>query len=284
LQVSRLGAGLALRPGLEQSLAQVLELLVLWMQRLKIDIGLGRIGDLGQYDLRIVEGRPHVDILELVGIGPAATRVTRVFQDREIKLDLTQSLLIHRIRKIAGRRQIESGARKPPIIGLSDFIDGGLRLAREAHIRHPHWLTASVVEGFKRCEILGGGVRPERGIGKLGADGSDHRRGRGRDGNGLNRGGGRLARGRLTGIVGRSGRRRGRIGGSQCGGIRACGLLVDGGGAAGVRVVGLCCGGRALRENRRADHSPEQENRSSRGKGGYQRPSTHLLNSRIPNP
>ena len=39
LQVARFDAGLAFRPGLEQSLAQALELLMLWMQGLEIDKG-----------------------------------------------------------------------------------------------------------------------------------------------------------------------------------------------------------------------------------------------------
>jgi hypothetical protein len=59
---------------------EALELLMLGMQRLEINIGLRRIA-ISIRTVWVAEGGRHIDILELVGIGPAAARVTGVFQD-----------------------------------------------------------------------------------------------------------------------------------------------------------------------------------------------------------
>ena len=49
--------------GLHQRLAQILELLMLRMQRLEIGVGCRQDGDLGEHDLRVADGRLLVEDL-----------------------------------------------------------------------------------------------------------------------------------------------------------------------------------------------------------------------------
>ena len=105
---------------------QALELHMLGMQPLQVDAGFGCIGDLGQHRLRIAQARRHaVELAELDRNGPAAAGVARIFQNSEIKLDLVQGLVIDRVGKVAGRRQLEVRTRKPPVVGAQHLVDGG---------------------------------------------------------------------------------------------------------------------------------------------------------------
>ena len=95
---------------LHQRLPQVLELLMLRMQRLEIGVGVGQNGDLGEHDLRVAYGRLQVeDLAEACRIRAAAAGVARIFQDGELKLDLGDSLLVGAVRQCAGRRKLEGG-------------------------------------------------------------------------------------------------------------------------------------------------------------------------------
>ena len=216
---------------------------MLGMQPLQVDAGFGCIGDLGQHRLRIAQARRHaVELAELDRNGPAAAGVARIFQNSEIELDLVQGLVVDRVGKVAGRRQLEVRTRKPPIVGAQHLVDGGLRLAREAHVGHPDRIAARGIEGGERREVLRVCIPGKRRVLQLGADArNDWRRFRRRRG----------------GV----GRRRGLRFGRGLGGIVRGWGCVGGIGAARVRV-GLG-GGVVLRVSRRKRQTAAQKDETS---------------------
>ena len=99
---------------LEQRLAQALELLMLRMQRAEIGVRLLRRRDLGQDLLRIAQRRRLIEqIAELGRIEAPAAGETRIFQEREVELDLGGGLRVGILGQLPCAGSSKAAAAKP---------------------------------------------------------------------------------------------------------------------------------------------------------------------------
>ena len=177
----------AFGPSLQQGLAQALELHVFGMQRAEIGFGRGCRADVVQHGLGIAKVGLLVDQdADPARRQAAAAGKARIFENGEVELDLVRGLRLGARRKIRRRGQIEGVCRQPPIVGVLDLGDDGLRPRREAHAGNPERRAgARGIERLQRGEVVRRRTFADCGIIEPCADGYHDGVGRGNRGCGL---------------------------------------------------------------------------------------------------
>ena len=174
-RLHRLGGGVP-AAGLQQCLAQPLELLVLRVQVAQVVAGrLGRGHGL-QDHLRIAQARLLIEILaDLRRIEAAAARMPGILESGEAELDLCAGQSVRCRGALRELRQLEGRRRQSPVVGLADLSHGVAGLGREAVARHPkQGLVARAIERGERGTVRALDIALDR-LGELPAHLGEHR-------------------------------------------------------------------------------------------------------------
>ncbi len=162
--------------GLQQSLAQLLELRVPGIEVAQIVAGRLAGGHGLQHDLWIAERQLDVDVLaDLRRVQATAARVAGVLEGGEAELDLGAGQRVRRCGARRQLRQLEGRGLQPPVVGLADLGHGVLGLGGEAVARHPQQgLVARGIECGERGAVLAIDIAFGR-LGQLPANLGEHR-------------------------------------------------------------------------------------------------------------